>query len=129
VGRAEEFIEQFSRDLPGFEELYSIHLENEGQSLPHLFFSIDVVKATVDSFLGNREEESDWRLTLSYLEQKFAQHIPEVDAVITASFLEQLPYKGQPGADIARNLGPQMKAKLAELRPSQLIPESGADEC
>jgi hypothetical protein len=32
------------------------------------------------------------------------------------SFLDQLPYKGQPGADIVCSLGPQMKAKLAELR-------------
>jgi hypothetical protein len=117
VGAAEEFSEQFSRDVPGFEGLYSAHLENEGESNPHLFFAIDVMRATVDSFLEIPGEESDWRLTLSYLEDKFAQRILEIDKVIVTSFLEQLPYRGQPGADIIRSLGPKLKAKLAELRP------------
>jgi len=115
---AEKFCEQLSRDLPGFEGLHSAHLENMGKLLPHVFFGIDVVQATIDSFLKVPGEESDWRLMLSYLEDKFAQHIREINEVIVTSFLDQLPYKGQPGADIVRSLGPQMKAKLAELRPS-----------
>ena len=117
MGAAEEFAEQFSRDLPGFDGLYSAHLENEGGSFPHLFFAIDVVHATVGSFLNVPGEDSDWRLTLSYLEDKFGQHIIEVEKVIVTPFLYQLPYEGQPGADIVYSLGPQMKARLAELRP------------
>jgi hypothetical protein len=118
VGVAEEFTEQFSRDLPGFEGAYLAHLENEDGSFPHLFFAIDVVPATVNSFLNVPGEDSDWRLTLSYLEDKFAQHIPEINTVIVTSFLYQLPYEGQPGADIVYSLGPQMKVRLAEMRPS-----------
>jgi hypothetical protein len=76
--------------------------------------------ATVDSFLEVPGEESDWRRTLAYLEDKFAQHIPEIDTLIITSFLEDLPYEGQPGAEIVRSLGLQMKAKLAKMRPSSV---------
>jgi hypothetical protein len=117
MGAAEDFTERFVHDLPGFEGAYLAHLENEEGSFPHLFFAIDVVPATVNSFLNVPGEDSDWRLTLSYLEDKFAQHILEVEKVIVTSFLYQLPYEGEPGADIVYSLGPQMKVRLAELRP------------
>lgn len=123
----EKFVEQFSLDVPGFAELYDIHVENEGEPLSHVFFAIDVVKATVASYLGDPDEESDWRVTFAYLEEKFEQHIPAADRVIVTSFLEQLPYPGQPGADIVCYLGPQMKAILAKMRPS-LMPECSDEE-
>jgi hypothetical protein len=116
VGAAEEFVENFARDLPGFDELLSIHLENQGVILPHVFFGLDVVPATLESYLGRDWDGVDWRSVLSYLEGKFRMHIREVDGIIVTSFLYNLPYEGQPGAEIARFLGPEMKAKFAELR-------------
>jgi hypothetical protein len=121
VNDGEEFIERFAREVPGFMELYSIHLENEGELLGHVFFGVDVVKATVASYLQDPEEESDWRATLAYLEKEFERHVVAIDRIIVTSFLWQLPYKGQPGAEIACHLGPQMKARLAELRPDAAI--------
>jgi hypothetical protein len=55
----ERFVEQFSQDVPGFAELYEIHVENEGEPLSHLFFAVEVIKATVVSYLGDPDEESD----------------------------------------------------------------------
>jgi uncharacterized membrane protein YdfJ with MMPL/SSD domain len=57
-------------------------------------------------------------VTLSYLEEKFAQHIPAADRVIATSFLEQLPYPGQRGgrspreaaAEAVRHAGPTIAA-------------------
>ncbi|MGW1883988.1 hypothetical protein [Streptomyces sp. NPDC001970] len=103
--------------IPGFEDSYDAHVFNEHGVLPHVFF-IDVVEETVLAFLGEESEVPDWRRTLDFLEGQSARGVPEVDAVIVTSFLNDLPYPGQPGNDIVRHLGPVMAAKFAKIRPS-----------
>jgi hypothetical protein len=68
VGVVEDFIEEFVRDVPGLDGMHEAHLENEGELLAHVFFAIDVVKGTVESYLGEPDYNPDWRRVLSYLE-------------------------------------------------------------
>ncbi|MFH0174298.1 hypothetical protein [Streptomyces cacaoi] len=110
---------QLVRDLvaaaPGFEDLFDAHVFNEDGVLPHVFFW-DVVQETVASFLGSAE--TDWRVTLRFLEEQLRLDVPEVTQVITTSFLFHLRWPDQPGHSLVDHLGPAMSARFAAIRPS-----------
>ncbi|MET8810317.1 hypothetical protein [Streptomyces sp. NPDC004546] len=110
---------QLVRDLvaaaPGFEGLFHAHAFNEDGVLPHVFFW-DVVQETVASFLGGGE--SDWRVTLQFLEEQLRLDLPEVSQVVSTSFLFNLPWPDQPGYGLVDHLGPAMSARFAAIRPS-----------
>lgn len=104
--------------VPGFEEAYESHVFDQDGVLPHMFFSIDVVNDTVRSYLGEGDPDGpDWRLVLAFLEEESRRAVPGAYSVIVTSFLDDLPYVGQPGCGIEAHLGPVMAAKFAELRP------------
>ncbi|MET7365651.1 hypothetical protein ABZS61_07435 [Streptomyces sp. NPDC005566] len=110
---------QLVRDLvaavPGFEDLFEAHVFNEDGVLPHLFFW-DVVQETVASFLEG--DETDWRVTLRFLEEQLRLDVSDVARVITTSFLFSLPWPGQPGYCLVEHLGPAMGARFAAIRPA-----------
>ncbi|WP_221357109.1 hypothetical protein [Streptomyces beigongshangae] len=110
---------QLVRDLvaavPGFEDLLEAHVFNEDGVLPDLFFW-DVVQETVASFLEG--DETDWRVTLRFLEEQFRLGDPEVARVITTAFLFSLPWPGQPGYGLVERLGPAMSTRFTAIRPS-----------
>ncbi|MEU0398628.1 hypothetical protein ABZ208_39065 [Streptomyces sp. NPDC006208] len=110
---------QLVRDLvaasPGFEDLFGAHVFNEHGVLSHVFFW-DVVQETVASFLGG--DETDWRVTLRFLEEQLRLDIPEVTEVIVTSFLFSLPWPDQPGYGLVNHLGPTMSARFAVIRPA-----------
>ncbi|MFC3575994.1 hypothetical protein ACFOZ0_22440 [Streptomyces yaanensis] len=113
---------QLAEDLvarvPEFEELYEAHVENEGgMVLSHVFFW-DVTQATVDSFLDAQPGAPDWRSTLQFLEEQGRREVPEINEVIVTSFLNNLPFPGQPGHGIVEQLGPALAEKFAKIRPS-----------
>jgi hypothetical protein len=111
------FLEELVAAVPEFGELYEIHVENNGEPLPHVFFGLDVTPAVVDSYLGKDPEAPDWRATLEFLERQLGRGIPDVTEVIVTSFLDQLPYKQEPGYGVVEHLGPLLSAKYRELRP------------
>ncbi|QNP65049.1 hypothetical protein [Streptomyces genisteinicus] len=112
---------QLVRDLvaqvPGFEEMYESHMFDQDGVLPHVFFW-DVVQETVRSYLGQDPEAPDWRRTLDFLDERLALGVKEADAVIVTSFLNDLPFPGEPGHDIVRSLGPHLAAAFARIRPA-----------
>lgn len=103
--------------VPEFEEMYESHLFNQDGVLSHVFFW-DVVQETVRSYLGDDPDGPDWHRTLAFLEEQSALGVREIDEVIVTSFLDDLPYPGQPGHGIVRHLGPVMAASFARIRPS-----------
>ncbi|MFI1094143.1 hypothetical protein [Streptomyces sp. NPDC020917] len=110
---------QLVRDLvaasPGFEDLFESHVFNQGGVLSHLFFW-DVVQETVASFLGG--DETDWRVTLRFLEEQLRLGVPDVTEVVVTSFLSNLPWPDQPGYGLVEHLGPAMSTRFALIRPS-----------
>ncbi|MFF2217604.1 hypothetical protein [Streptomyces antibioticus] len=110
---------QLVRDLvaasPGFADLLDAHVFNEHGVLSHVFFW-DVAKETVASFLGG--DETNWRVTLRFLEEQLRLDVPEVTQVIVTSFLFNLPWPDQPGYGLVNHLGPIMSARFTAIRPS-----------
>ncbi|MEU5658086.1 hypothetical protein ABZ802_21090 [Streptomyces sp. NPDC047737] len=104
--------------IPEFEDLYESHVFDEnGTVLPHVFFW-DVTQETVQSYLGADADAPDWRRTLTFLEAQSARGVPGIDEVIDTSFLEYLPFPGEPGHAIVEELGPVLAAKFTRVRPS-----------
>ncbi|WP_351226126.1 hypothetical protein [Streptomyces sp. NPDC002133] len=112
-----QLVQDLVARIPEYEDLYESHVFNEDGVLPHVFFW-DVVQEVVRSYLGEDPEAPDWRRTLDFLEEHSARGVPEIDAVIVTSFLDDLPYPGRPGHDIVQHLGPVLAAKFAKIRPS-----------
>ncbi|MFJ1563298.1 hypothetical protein [Streptomyces erythrochromogenes] len=111
-----QLVRDLAQAIPGFDELLELHMDNErGEILDHVFFWT-VTQETVSSFLGG--EETDWRLTLRFLEEQHARNVHDVTVVITTSFLLNLPWPGRPGYGLVDHLGPTMRARFAAVRPS-----------
>ncbi|WP_326728879.1 hypothetical protein OG478_22145 [Streptomyces phaeochromogenes] len=104
------FLEELVAAVPEFGELYEIHVENNGEPLPHVFFGLDVTPAVVDSYLGKDPEGPDWRATLEFLEEQSELQVPAITEVIVTSFFDNLPFRGEPGHGIVEHLGPVMAA-------------------
>lgn len=118
MGEDIRFVEELVARIPEFGELYENHLFNMGgETLPHVFFG-DVTHATVDSYLGTDPDAPDWRVTLRFLEEQFERQVTEITEVIVTSFLDHLPFRGEPGHGIVEHLGPLMARKYRELRPT-----------
>ncbi|MFJ4851469.1 MULTISPECIES: hypothetical protein [unclassified Streptomyces] len=115
MGRDVQLVRDLVAASPGFEDLFDAHVVNEDGVLPHVFFW-DVVQETVASFLGG--EETDWRVTLRFLEEQLRLDAPEVTQVIVTSFLFSLPWPDQPGYGLVNHLGLTMSARFAAIRPS-----------
>ena len=115
---AVRLVEDLVAKVPGFEEAYETHVDEEHGVLSYVFFAIDVVNETVRSYLGEADPDGpDWRQVLAFLEEESRRAVPGAYSVIVTSFLDQLPYEGQPGFGIEAHLGPVMTAKYLELRP------------
>lgn len=118
MGHDVQLVEDLVSRISEFEDLYSMHVHNEnGMVLPHVFFW-DVVQATIDSYLGVDSESPDWRTTLQFLEEQFERGVPEVDEIIVTSFLNYLPFPGDPGHEIIKYLGPALTERFMKIRPS-----------
>ncbi|MEU4237737.1 hypothetical protein [Actinoplanes sp. NPDC026619] len=56
--------------IPGFEEIYEIHVGENDEVLPHVIFW-DITQEVVASFLRNDPEPSKWSAALHFLEEGF----------------------------------------------------------
>ncbi|MFG3346563.1 hypothetical protein ACGF1Z_16045 [Streptomyces sp. NPDC048018] len=102
--------------VPAFRDAYHTHVFHQGGVLPHVFFW-NVVQGTVDSFLGEAGDGSDWRRTLDFLEEQSRRGVLGVDEVIVTSFLGDLPAPHEPGYEIVGQLGPVLAARFLRVRP------------
>jgi hypothetical protein len=96
--------------------IYEEHVADNGEVLPHVLFW-DFTRHIVESYISGKEP-ADWIPALDFLEEAFGVVDDYSRGVISASFLESLPYAGEPGAGIAGHLGPTLRSRLAELRRS-----------
>ncbi|MEU2297877.1 hypothetical protein ACK389_00375 [Streptomyces antibioticus] len=110
-----QLVRDFVTAVPCFEDLFDAHVFNEGTVLPHVFFW-DVVQETVASFVGG--DDTNWRVTLRFLEEQLRLDVHEVTGVIVTSFLLDLPWPDQPEYGLVDHLGPAMSARFTAIRPS-----------
>ncbi|WP_329390283.1 hypothetical protein OG625_39780 (plasmid) [Streptomyces sp. NBC_01351] len=110
-------VDDLVAQVPGFQDAYESHVFNENGVLPHMFFW-DVVQDTVHSYLAEGDPDGpDWRRVLAFLEEETRHRVPGAIEVIVTSFLNDLPYEGEPAHGIEAHLGPAMKKRYLQLRP------------
>lgn len=114
-----EFTQRLVEAFPALEEDYEIHVDNYGETLPHVFAAMELLDAVVGAYLGQEEyRELDWAAVLAYLDRQYAEEEDsQVRGVIVASFVEGLPKREEPGYGIVGFLGPHLAQALAEIRP------------
>ena len=95
--------------------LYEEHLRENDELLPHVLFW-DFTEWVVRSYLAARQREDTWKAVIDQLETEFEHGDDNVRELLAVSFLENLPYPGEEGADIAERLGPNLSAELHRLR-------------
>jgi hypothetical protein len=108
----EAFVNRLVLTLPEFSARREEHLEdNFGKMLPHVLIG-EIASDAVQRYEG--EGASAVQPLLDLLESALDED-PEVDELIGASFIENLPYPSQSGAGVTQLLGP----KLTELLRAQ----------
>lgn len=115
-----EFTRRLVQAFPALEEDYEDHVANNfGETLPHLFASMELMDALVGSYLGQEEyRELDWAAVLAYLDRHYIEDTdPEIRNVIAVSFVEDLPNRDQPGYGLIDHLGPNLAQLFAKVRP------------
>jgi hypothetical protein len=116
---AAAFVERLVGAVPALARLAAENRNGDrGDVLLHGFLS-DVAFREADNF---RSEEAvaleEVRAVLSLLESEFGVD-RAVDEAIAVSFVENLPYPGEPGADLTGQLGPKLRAELQTQRPAE----------
>lgn len=114
-----EFTRRLVEAFPVLEEDYEDHVANYGETLPHLFASMELMDAVVGSYLGHEEYRAlDWAAVLAYLDRQYVEEQDsEVRNVIAVSFVEDLPNRDEPGYGIVEHLGPNLARLFAKIRP------------
>ena len=115
-----EFTRRLVEAFPALEEDYENHVfNNAGETLPHLFASMELMDAVVGSYLGQEDYRAlDWAEVLAYHDKQLAEEQDsEVRNVVTVSFLEDLPNRDEPGYGIVAHLGPNLARVFAKIRP------------
>ena len=102
--------------FPGLRELLDEHLEdNYDELLPHVFFG-DVTRYAEEcqtaASRGAVQKGRELRDILDYLETAYTSGSPEIQELISVSFLENLPRPGEVGSAIRKKVGPNLKAQL-----------------
>ncbi len=102
---------------PELQTLEREHLDAFGEMFPHVFFGA-LTAWLADAYLAdpNAGPEATWRQILADLEREYETGDTNVKELLYVSFLENLPYPGQKGAQIAEHLGPRLTTDLVDFR-------------
>ena len=111
------FVDRVTAAVPA---LLRLAAENEygdrGDVLVHGFLG-DVAFRELDNYRsGGPVAMEEVRTVVALLETELGAD-RGVDEAIAVSFVENLPYPGEPGADLVDLLGPQLRAELQRQRP------------
>jgi hypothetical protein len=98
---------------PSLLEPLQAHLDAYDGLLSHLFMA-EVARWAVERH-ATAPGDAELARALDYLEGCFAAGRPEDREIIAASFLENLPPAGGPGADLRDALGPALSAQLSRF--------------
>ncbi len=106
-----EASEQFARELANefdyFRDQLEGYLDDGNDGFAYVFLAVEVAPELLAAYVASKTGaavELDWWALLVFLDDWFGRDDPNVDNVIRASFLLQLPYPGQPGSEIVEEL-------------------------
>jgi hypothetical protein len=93
--------------FPKLSRLLEQHINDYEEILTHVYFA-DVTNYLVSLPVASRE----LRDMLAFLEETFAAGDPDLQELIAASFLENLPFPEESGGEIRDMLGPALMRHL-----------------
>ena len=108
-----EFVEELLRQVPDLQCLYSDHLQDNGQLLPHVFLG-DVTKFAVAEADNQRLEAPVNRL-LEQMESGLRTGTDSVKELISVSFVENLIGESRALNTLKPCMGPLLKAEVERL--------------
>jgi hypothetical protein len=116
---ASAFVERLVAAVPALSRLAVENRSGDrGDVLVHGFLS-DVAFREADNFRSQDPAAlEEVRAVLAALEAEFGVD-RGVDEAIAVSFVENLPYPGDPGADLVQELGPKLRTELESQRPPE----------
>lgn len=112
-------VERLVAHVPELRPSYDEHVADNGVVLGHVYFG-DVTRFVVADYEAARERADSsgpWRAVLTFLEEEYPHSDDDAKAVIEQSFIENLPYAGEPGYGVERHLGPNLRAIYDQQRP------------
>jgi hypothetical protein len=97
---AVDFVDKLVEEFPALQPMLREHVADQfGETLPHVFFG-DLTSYAVDEFVGGTDLVRLQRL-LDRLEESFSSTgDDEITNLIAVSFVENLPYRDEPGEGI-----------------------------
>ncbi|MBN9090663.1 MAG: hypothetical protein J0J01_27440 [Reyranella sp.] len=101
--------------FPGLKHPLDEHIEANDEILPHVFFydvTLYVLALAASVRLGSKPAERELRAILDLFEERFTNGSEDVQELISASFLENVPMPGEKGAEIREMVGPNMRVRL-----------------
>ncbi|WP_237742795.1 DUF7674 family protein [Actinopolymorpha alba] len=108
-------VQRLVRAVPALEPDLREHVEFYDELLPHLFLG-EVSSKLVEWFQsGDPDELAQVRASVVALEAAYGSNY-EVDELIGASFVENMPGPGEPGDGIVQHFGPKLRAVLKRQR-------------
>ncbi|MFD2077804.1 hypothetical protein SAMN05421678_12441 [Actinopolymorpha cephalotaxi] len=109
-GRSSEagLVDRLVRAVPALEPVLRDHLDFYDELLPHLFMG-EVTPLVVEwAEPGEPDQQARARAVIEKLEAEYG-HDYQVDELISASFVENLPRAEDPGGDVLTLLGPKLR--------------------
>lgn len=119
-GFIEAFVRQLAGISPDLDALLKEHLrDNFGEILPHVFLG-NITRHAVaisENAKSGRSlaERRELNSLLDCIEHAYATGNAEVQELIAASFLENLPTNGEPGSALRQTIGPKLAGQLAKM--------------
>lgn len=120
MDRTEEFARDLAERFSWFQDPIESYLDDSDVGFAYVFLAVEVTPEIVDAFIASAEGGTghlDWRRVLSFLDEWHSRGFQDVDNVIKASFLLQLPGSGAPGYGIVRDLPNALRASFQLVRP------------
>lgn len=116
---SELFARELANEFGYFQDQFESYLDDGNDGFAYVFLAVEVVPELLAAYLASKagaSVELDWRALLVFLDDWFGRDDPDVDNVIKASFLLQLPYPGQPGSEIVEELPEGLERGLRAVR-------------
>ncbi len=115
ASEAETLVRELVATFPGLAVSLERHLDdNFGELLPYVFLA-DVERYVLDAYRAETQPGAPVRAILDYLEESFVKGGEEVKELISVSFLELLPSKGEPGSGLRDLLGPELSSEAKRV--------------
>ena len=115
-----ELVDRWVRSMvarfPVLSALLGDHLKDyDGELLPHVFFgdvTRYIISLTIEASRGGLSSARQLHDILDFLEEGFSSDDEQLQELLSVSFLENLPRRGEPGVHIRQMVGPNLSRQL-----------------